>query len=157
MGYAVTFISYTYAAVYKGIIVEALVLTVLIIAMMAVLYTSGIVRVGEGFKTVVYTTLCVSVIGGLIFSLMMWLAPNSSIVTSILRLQSGPFGILCAVIGVLLGAALLLCDFETIGQTVESGLSKKYEWYCSFSLMLSVLYIYLKVLQLLAKLQDNKR
>lgn len=157
MGYAVTFVSYTYAAAFRGIIIEALVLTVLIIAMMAVLYTSGIVKVGDGFRTVVYTTLAVSVIGGLIFSLMLWLAPNSSLVTSILRLQNGPVGILFAVIGVFLGAALLLCDFETIGETVEHGLAKKYEWYCSYSLMVSVIYLYLKVLRLLAKLQNSKR
>lgn len=156
MGYAATFISYTYAAVYKGIIIEALLLTILVIAVMAVLYTTKLVKVGEGFKTVVYTTLLVSFIGGCIFSLMLWLAPNSTLVTSILRLQNGPLGIFMAVVGVLLGAALILCDFETISETVEHGLSKKYEWYCSFSLMTSVIYLYLKVLQLLVRINNNR-
>ena len=156
MGYAVTFISYTYAAAYSGIIVEALLLTVLIIGVMAFLYTSGIVKVGYGFRTVVYTCLTVSVIGGLIFSLMFWLAPNSAIVSSIISLQNGPLGIVFAVLGVLLASALLLTDFETIGQTVENGLSKKYEWFCSYSLMLSVILLYLKVLRLLARIQNSK-
>ena len=157
MGYAVTFLSYTYAAAYSGIIVEALLLTVLIIGVMAFLYASGIVRVGRRFRTVVYTCLLVSLIGGIIFSLMLWLAPGSSIVTSILAIQNGPIGIVFAVLGVLLASALLLTDFETIAQTVQNGLSKKYEWYCSYGLMVSVLYLYLKVLELLARIQNNRR
>ncbi|WP_124100809.1 Bax inhibitor-1/YccA family protein [Ruminococcus sp. Marseille-P6503] len=157
MGYAVTFVSYTYAAAYSGIIVEALLLTVLIIGAMALLYTSGWVKIGNGFRTVVYTCLLVSLIGGIIFSLMLWLAPNSAIVVSILRLQNGPLGIVFAVLGVLLASALLLTDFETIAQTVENGLSKKYEWYCSYGLMVSVIYLYLKILELLARIQNSKK
>ena len=156
MGYAVAVTSYLYAAQYSGIVVEALVLTVLIIAVMAVLYYTGIVKVGEKFRMIVMTTLIVSVIGGLIFFLLQRFAPNSVIVTSIIKLQSGPLGILFAVLGVLLAAALLLIDFDTIAQAVEGGLNKKYEWYCSYSLMLSVIFLYLKVLQLLARIQNNK-
>ncbi len=156
MGYAVAITSYIYAAQYVGIVVEALVLTVLIIAAMAVLYFTGIVKVGEKFKTIVLTALIASVLGGVVFGLLSWLAPNSVIVTSILKLQSGPLGIVFAVIGVLIAAALLLIDFDTIAQAVSSGVNKKYEWYCGYSLMLSVILLYLKVLQLLARLQDNK-
>lgn len=156
MGYAVAVTSYLYAAQYSGIVVEALVLTVLIIAVMAVLYYTGIVKVGEKFRMIVMTTLIVSVIGGLIFFLLQRFAPNSVIVTSIIKIQSGPLGILFAVLGVLLAAALLLIDFDTIAHAVEGGLNKKYEWYCSYSLMLSVIFLYLKVLQLLARIQNNK-
>lgn len=156
MGYAVAITSYIYAAEYSGIVVEALVLTILIIGAMAFLYTSGIVKVGERFRTVVMTALMVSVIGGLVFMLLRWLAPNSMIVHSILKIQNGPLGILFAVLGVLLAAALLLIDFETIAQAVTNGVNKKYEWYCSYSLMLSVILLYLKVLQLLARIQNNR-
>ena len=156
MGYAVAITSYIYAAQYSGIVIEALVLTVLIIAAMAVLYFTGAVKVGEKFKTVVITALIASVLGGIIFGLVRWLAPNSVIVTSILKLQSGPLGILFAVLGVLLASALLLIDFDTIAQAVTSGVNRKYEWYCGYSLMLSVILLYLKILQLLARIQDNK-
>ncbi|MBR6874415.1 MAG: Bax inhibitor-1/YccA family protein [Ruminococcus sp.] len=156
MGYAVAITSYIYAAQYSGIVVEALVLTILIIAAMAVLYYTGIVKVGEKFKTIVFTALIASVIGGAIFGLLAWLAPNSTIVKSILKVQSGPLGILFAVLGVLLAAALLLIDFDTIAEAVTNNVNKKYEWYCSYSLMLSVILLYLKVLRLLARLQNNK-
>ncbi len=156
MGYAVTFISYTYAAVYKGIIIEALALTILIIAVMSALFASGKVRIGQRFRTVVYTTLLVSVLGGLAFMLLLWIAPESALVHSIIALQSSPIGIVFAVIGVLLGAFFIYFDLESIAETVHNGLSKKYEWYCSYSLMTSVIYLYLKVLQLIARIQDNR-
>lgn len=157
MGYAITFISYTYMAIYKGIIIEALLITILIIAVMAGLYASKLVKIGQRFKTVVFSALLASVIGGFIFSIMYWIAPNSAIVTSIIKVQSGPIGIFFAVLGVLIGAALLLWDFETIAQTVENGLSKKYEWFCSYGLMVSIIYLYLKVLRLLARILSRDR
>jgi len=157
MGYCITLTSFIYAAQYSGIVVEALVLTVLIIAVMAFLYYSGIVHVGERFKTVVYTALIVSVIGSLIFFLLYKLAPDSAIVSSITTIQNGPVGILLAALGVVLGACLLLIDFETIAEAVQNGVNKKYEWYCGYSLMLSVIYIYLRVLILLSRIQNSKR
>ncbi len=156
MGYAVAITSYIYAAEYSGIVVEALVLTVLIIGAMAFLFTSGIVKVGEKFKTIVLTALMASVLGGIIFFVIRMIAPNSMIVHSITKLQNGPLGILFAVLGVLLAAALLLIDFDTIAHAVTDGVNKKYEWYCSYSLMLSVIFLYLKVLQLLARIQNNR-
>ena len=157
MGYAISITSFMYAAQYKGIVIEALVLTVLIIAVMAFLYYSGIVKVGQRFKTVVMTALIASVLGSLIFFIISRIAPNSAIVTSIIKLQNGPLGILLAVIGVIIGACLLLLDFECIAEAVNNGVNKKYEWYCGYSLMLSVIYLYLKVLQLLVRLQGNSR
>ena len=155
MGYAVAITSYIYAAEYSGIVVEALVLTVLIIAAMATLYSTGLVKVGDKFRMIVFSALMASLLGGLIFGLLRWLAPNSMIVHSITKLQSGPLGILFAVLGVLIAAALLLIDFDTIAYAVTNGLNKKYEWYCSYSLMLSVILLYLKILQLLARIQNN--
>lgn len=157
MGYSLSLTSYLYAAQYRGIVIEALILTVLIIAAMAFLYLKGIVRVGERFKTIVLTALMASFIGGIIFLLASWLAPNSVLVTSIIKIQNGPLGILLAVLGVVLGACLLLVDFETIVEAVENGVNAKYEWYCSYSLMLSVIYIYIRVLQLLARIQNAKK
>ncbi|MBR6100971.1 MAG: Bax inhibitor-1/YccA family protein [Ruminococcus sp.] len=156
MGYAVTITSYVYAAQYSGIVIEALVLTILIIAVMAFLYYSGIVHVGQRFRTIVMTALIASVLGGLIFFIISRIAPNSALVTTILKIQNGPLGILFALLGVIIGACLLLLDFETIAQAVNNGVNKKYEWYCGYSLMLSVIYIYLKVLQLLARIQNNR-
>ncbi|MBQ9376050.1 MAG: Bax inhibitor-1/YccA family protein [Ruminococcus sp.] len=151
MGYVVTFISYTYAAQVQGIVVEALFLTILLIAIMAVLYFTGIVKVTSRFRKVLYTSLFATIIGSVVFMIVSWLFPNSSIVKSILSMQSGPLGILFAFLGVALGCMLVLDDFETITSTVNNGLSKKYEWTASYGLMISIIYLYLRVLELILR------
>ena len=156
MGYLVTWTSYTYAAAYKGIVYEALGLTLLIIGVLTVLYSKGIIRVTNRFRKVVYTTLLVSILGGLIFFVMTLVAPNSGIVRAIIQANNGPIGIVFGIIGVMLASAVLTCDFDNAAKTVEQGLPKGYEWAASFGLVTGVIYLYLKVLQLLAKIQNNK-
>ena len=156
MGYALTFMSMIYAMQWKGIIVEAVTLTLLTVAVLAVIYSKG-VRVGSRMKTALITCLWVSIIGGLLFMLLAWLAPHSAIYTSIVAINNGPVGILFAVIGVLIAAALLMCDFETIQMTVEQGLPAQYEWYASYGLIVGVIYLYLKILNLLAKIANNRK
>ena len=157
MGYLVTWTSYTYAAAYKGIVYEALGLTLLIIGVLTVLYSKGIIRVTNRFRKVVYTTLLVSILGGLIFFVMTLVAPNSGIVRAIIQANNGPIGIVFGIIGVMLASAVLTCDFDNAAKTVEQGLLPKgYEWAASFGLVTGVIYLYLKVLQLLAKIQNNK-
>lgn len=151
MGYVVTFISYTYAAQVKGIVVEALFLTILLIAIMAVLYFTGIVKVTSRFRKVLYTALFATIIASALYMLLSWLMPNSSLVKSIAAMQSGPLGILFAFIGVALGCLLVLDDFESITSTVKYGLAKKYEWTASYGLMVSIIYLYLRVLELIMR------
>ena len=150
MGYLVTWTSYTYAAAYKGIVYEALGLTLLIIGVLTVLYSKGIIRVTNRFRKVVYTTLLVSILGGLIFFVMTLVAPNSGIVRAIIQANNGPIGIVFGIIGVMLASAVLTCDFDNAAKTVEQGRA------ASFGLVTGVIYLYLKVLQLLAKIQNNK-
>ena len=58
MGYALTFMSMIYAMQWKGIIVEAVTLTLLTVAVLAVIYSKG-VRVGSRMKTALITCLWV--------------------------------------------------------------------------------------------------
>ena len=156
MGYMVTLVSYGYAQQYKGIVFEALGLTLLIIGVLTVLYSKGVIRVTNRFRKVVYTTLIVSLLASLIFMLVYFIAPNSSFVTSIIEINNGPIGIVFAVIGVALASAILTIDFDNAAQTVQQGLPKMYEWVASFGLVTGVIYLYLKVLRLLAKIQNNR-
>ena len=156
MGYAVTFTSFTYAAAYKGIVMEALLLTVLLIAVMMFLYRKGIVKVGSRFRAILYSALGVSLLGSVIYFILYLLIPNSGLVKALTAIQYGPLGIVFAFVGVLIGAFLVVDDFENIPQTVEYGMSKKYEWTASYGLIISMIYLYLRILELLARI-SNKR
>lgn len=156
-GFVLTWLSLSYGAAYKGIIVEAISLTVLTILVMAALYASGLVRVTSRFRTVLYTMLMVSIIGGLAFFLFSIFGSNTALYRSMVAMNNGPIGIVFAVIGVAIAAMFLLSDFDTIQQTVERGLDKKYEWYASYGLVLGVIYLYLKILRLLAIIANNRK
>lgn len=156
MGFCLSLVSMLYAQEFKGIIVEALVLTILTVGCLTLLYSKG-VRVGGRLKTACITALFVSIIGGGIYGLVAIIAPNSPIISSINAINNGPIGIVFAAIGVFIAAILLMCDFDTVTETVENGLPEEYEWYASYALIVGVIYLYLKILRLLAKIQGNRR
>ena len=156
MGYSVTFLSMIYARAYKGIVFEAISLTLLVILVMAGLYASGKVKVTNKFRTVITTALLVSLMGSLIFWIIGLVAPHSAFYTAIVAINQGPLGIVIALLGVVLAAAFLLSDFDTIQMTVENGLDKKYEWFAAYGLIVGVIYLYLKVLRLLAIIMNNR-
>lgn len=64
--------------------------------------------------------------------------------------------LLVGAIVVLLGCMFLLSDFQTIKMSVEEHLPKKYEWLCAFSLTYTIVWIYLRVLDILARLKSRK-
>ena len=145
-----------YARAYKGIVLEAIVLTLLVILVMAGLYVSGKVHVTQKFRTVLTTALLVSIIGSLLFFIIGLVAPASDFYRAIVAVNQGPLGILIAVLGVVLAAAFMLADFDTIQMTVENGLAKKYEWYAAYGLIVGVIYLYLKILRLIAVIMNNR-
>ncbi len=154
-GYTIALCAYIYATEYAGIVIQALLLTVLTIAVLAFLYTKQIVKVGSKFRTITMTALIVSVFGGLIYMLLRLIIPNSWLVTSMSSMYSGPMGIIFSILGVGLACMLILVDFDTISYTVENGLNKKYEWRCAYGLMLSIIILFQRILQLLARARRN--
>ena len=67
--------------------------------------------------------------------------------------ESGTFGILFSVFVVIIAALNLVLDFDFIEQGVERGAPKYMEWYASFGLMVTLVWLYLEILRLLMKLR----
>jgi uncharacterized YccA/Bax inhibitor family protein len=60
-------------------------------------------------------------------------------------------------VGVIIIAALnLVLDFDFIEQGVEMGAPKYMEWYGAFGLMVTLIWLYLEILRLLAKLNSQR-
>ena len=110
----------------------------------------------EAIRAVVVFPNGKSVIASVLFLIINWIFPDSSLVRSLWAIQNGPMGILFAFLGVALGCLLVISDFEAITQTVNNGLSKRYEWTASYGLMISIIYLYLRVLELIARYSRNK-
>ena len=68
--------------------------------------------------------------------------------------ESGIVGIGFSVLVVGIAAFNLLLDFNFIEQGTEAGLPKGMEWYAAFSLLVTLVWLYLEVLRLLSKLRQ---
>jgi uncharacterized YccA/Bax inhibitor family protein len=66
-------------------------------------------------------------------------------------------GILFSVVVVVIASLNLVLDFHMIEQGAGQGAPKYMEWYCAFGLMVTLVWLYLEILRLLAKLQGRNR
>ena len=66
---------------------------------------------------------------------------------------SGLIGIAFSLFVVVIAAMNLVLDFDFIEQGANSGAPKYMEWYASFGLMVTLIWLYLEILRLLSKLR----
>ncbi|MGN1467895.1 MAG: Bax inhibitor-1/YccA family protein [Ruminococcus sp.] len=152
-GMLISWISYTFAGRYNDVIILSVFITLVLVFSMLLLYTTGTVKPNKKFRTVVTTLFATFVITSIAFGIAYFIPALRGFVDLIV----GNFVISIAfsVVGIIIACMFLLCDFDTIQQTVEKGLPKKYEWLASFGLAFTIIWLYLKVLDILMRLKDN--
>ena len=67
--------------------------------------------------------------------------------------SASPIGIIFSVVVVLFAAFNLIVDFDFIEQGAMRNFPKEYEWYGAFGLIVTIVWLYIEILRLLAKLQ----
>ena len=65
-------------------------------------------------------------------------------------------GILFSIGVVIIAALNLVLDFDFIEEGAERGAPKYMEWYGAFGLMVTLIWLYLEILRLLAKLSSRR-
>ena len=70
--------------------------------------------------------------------------------------ESGPVGIGFSLVVVVIAALNLILDFDFIEQGVKQQAPKYMEWYGGFSLLVTLVWMYLEILRLLAKLRGSR-
>lgn len=141
-------ISLQYANMYDGIVFNAVLLTLGTFAAMLMAYRSGLIKVTQQFRMGV-----VAATGGIA------LVYIASIVLSFFGINislihgNGLMGIGFSLIIVGVAALNLVLDFDMIDQGAASNAPKYFEWYTSFGLMITLVWLYIELLRLLSKLQ----
>jgi len=128
-------VSLLFAAEYQGIVQTALLSTLLVLVIMMLLYSTRIIKVTQGFASIIVIALI-----ALIFMsfLNIFLQFNTS------------FFYLIVIISSALSALFLLLDFKVIESCVESGADARYGWILSLGLLVTIVWIYIEMLRLLA-------
>jgi uncharacterized YccA/Bax inhibitor family protein len=135
---------------YHGIVLNAMLLTFGVLALMLVLYTSRVIRVTDRLvKGILVATLAVA----LVYVVDMVLHMFGNQVPFIH--SNGPLGIGISLVIVGIAAFNLLIDFAVIESSVEKRSPKYMEWYCGMALLVTLVWLYLELLRLLSKLRGR--
>ena len=149
-GFFVGAISRAYENIYDGLVVQAAGMTLAVFAVMLVLYRTGVIKVTERFRKIVVTaTIGVMVFYGV--SMLISLFGGSVSFLSSPSLLGIGFSVLVAG----LAAFNLALDFDFIEKGSKQGLDKNFEWYAAFGLLVTIIWLYLELLRLLAKLRER--
>ena len=117
--------------------------------------TSGRIRVGGKFRTVLYSLVIGSIAFGLITFLGSLIPFTRPFVQGIFANPALAIGL--DLIGILLASMFLISDFTTIDDCVKEGYPKSYEWSAAFGLVFTVIWLYLKILELVIRLADTSK
>jgi uncharacterized YccA/Bax inhibitor family protein len=135
---------------YDGIVLQAVVATMTTFGVMLALYMTGIIKVTKKFQSILIVALVSYLLLGI--GNLIWAMFGGGNGAGIYGTQ---FGIIVAVIGVLLAAFFLLLDFEAISQGIKLGVPERESWRMAFGLMVTLIWLYLEFLRLLAIFSRN--
>jgi len=144
-------ISTMFEQLYPGIVSQAIFITFGILASLLIAYKSGLIKPTENFKLGVAAAT-----GGIAFIYMIsWIMSFWGGSIPLIH-SSSTFGIVFSVGVIIIAALNLVLDFDFIEQGVEMGAPKYMEWYGAFGLMVTLIWLYLEILRLLAKLNSQR-
>lgn len=149
-GLAIGGISAFFEAQFPGIVIQAVALTFGTLLCLLLVYKSGIIKVTKNFRMgVVAATGSVALI---------------YVITIVLGFfgihmpyihDSGTIGIIFSLVVVIIAALNLVLDFDFIEKGAAAGAPKFMEWYAAFGLMITLIWLYLEILRLLAKARSR--
>lgn len=145
------YFNYAFAKTAPGIIMQAVMLTFGVVVAMFALYRFGVIKATERFKSVVITATA----GVAIFYLLAIVLRMFGIQMPLIH-ESTTLGIVFSLIVVAIAALNLILDFDFIEQGAKRGAPKYMEWYGAFGLLVTIIWLYLEILKLLAKFANRK-
>lgn len=144
-------ISFVFANAFgEGIVPQAILGTLIAFSAMLIAYKSGLVRATGRFKKI----LIIATIGYLLVGLV-----NIGLVIfggTSLYFDTGILGIGLSLIGVTLASLFLVLDFDYIERGIANGLPAQYAWTAAFGLTVTLVWLYLEILRLLAVLRGGE-
>lgn len=135
---------------YPGIVMQATLLTFGTLVTLLMAYRAGVIRATEKFKSIVVMATGAIAIT-YIFSMILGFF---GVPMSFLH-DSSPLSIGISLVVVTVAALNLILDFDMIEQGASQRAPKYMEWYSAFSLMVTLVWLYLEFLKLLSKINSK--
>ncbi|MCU1416648.1 MAG: hypothetical protein JWP32_822 [Schumannella sp.] len=155
-------ISMLYSVVFaSGIVPMAVFGTLGVVGVTLALFASGKVRASKRATQI----FLVALVGAVAFSLVNFGLMATGVTTSMFGLRdipihlfglTFPLGVPLGILVILLAAYSLVLDFDAIKRGVTAGAPRKYAWTAAFGLMVTVVWLYLEILRLLALIMGRR-
>ena len=137
-------------AAYHGLVVQAVALTFGTLFALLAAYQMRLVRATQGFRMGIFAAT-----GGIgLFYLVSMVLGLCHIPIPFMQ-GGGTFSIIFSVIVCVVAALNFVIDFDTIENGAQSGAPQYMEWYAAFGLLVTLIWLYLEILRLLAKLRQR--
>ena len=150
-GLAIGGLSAMYEMQLKGIVANAALITFLTLFVMLMLYKTGIIRATDTFKKVIFTATASIMVFYLVSIVISFFSPNFISIWN-----TGMLGIVLSVVFCAVAALNFILDFDFIEQGARNMAPKYFEWFGAFSLLVTIVWLYLELLRLLAQLSKNR-
>jgi len=146
-------LSFIFESSYPGIVNQAIFLTFGIMGALLFAYKTKIINPTENFKLGIFAaTGGIAIIYIINFIMSFWgggisvMSPNNS----------SMFSIGFSFFVVIIASLNLVLDFDFIEEASEARVPKYMEWYAAFGLLITLIWLYIEILRLLAKLQNRR-
>ena len=136
---------------YEGIISQAVIGTLVAFVVMLALYKSKLVKVNGRFAKI----MMVAMVSYLVIALLSFVAAMFGAGNGFGFYGMGWLGIGLCLLGVALAAFSLMLDFESINRGIQAGLPSRESWRMAFGLLVTLIWLYLEILRLLAILSGR--
>lgn len=143
-------VSRTFNEAFPGVVAEAVLATLCVFVGMYALFFTGVIKVTERSRKIFMMALLGYVLFAVVNAILVWTGVLSGFGVG----GSGPWGIIISLIAVGLASYSLAIDFDTIQRGVQAGLPEKYSWLMAFGLMVTVVWLYVELLRLFARMRD---
>jgi len=143
-----------YETQWDGIVGQAVLGTLTAFTSMLVVYKTGLVRNSPKFQKILIT----AGFGYLAFGLVHMLGVMFGWWESLYFPESGGvnlLGVAISAFGVILASLFLVLDFDFIEQGIKNGLPERFAWTAAFGLVVTLIWLYLEILRLIAILRGN--
>ena len=150
-------ISGIFESQWSGIVSQAVIGTLAVFGVTLLLFRSGKVRTSPRMTKIVL----VAMVGYLVFSLINFGMIMFGATEDPWGLRTGveifgiPLGVVIGLLAVFLAAYSLVMDFELIQNGVRNRVPEKWAWSAAFGLMVTLIWLYVEILRILAILRGN--
>lgn len=143
-------ISKAFEVQFEGIVLQAVGATLGVAVVMLFLYATRVVRVTNKTRAVIIG----ATLGIMAFYLVGLVVSLFGAEVPFINSTSG-WGIVFSIVVAGIAALNLLLDFDFIERASAAGAPKYMEWYAGFGVTVTIIWLYLEILRLLAKLRSN--